>query len=842
MMAKLTLRNLMAHKLRLILTAAAVILGVAFVSGTLIFRDTATRSFDDVFEQSYQGVAISVRAKQTVTAEDIPPRQVPHSVLTTLEQKVPGAESFHRSFEGYAAIVGNDGEVIGSADTAHVGADVADNPGETGGKMVSGRLPRAADEVVIDSRSATDGRLKVGDRVDILTQGPTQTMTISGIFTSGDGKLDDLVTIVGFTPEVAQRLLVEPGHYSAIWVKARKGVTQEQLVAQISAALPHGYEAKTAKQEADEAKATIKGVFDLLGTFLLVFAGVSIFVGSFIIFNTFSMLVAQRTRELALLRAVGASRAQVARVVLGEALGTGLLGSTLGLAAGVGVSVGLRSLFALIGAQLPRTAPVVTADTVLWSYVVGMVVTVAAAYFPARRAGRTPPVVAMRQDTRLPVRSMRLRLAGGAVLAALGALALYGGLHDSADDGPALVGAGAVTMFLAVAMLSPILSRPVILVLGAPYAWLAGAVGRLSRENARRDPRRTATTASALMIGLALVSMVTVLTQSMNASIGKAYDRQFGADFSLESRGLSGFSAEAVKAVAAVPGVRGVAPIQYGTLTVAGQETPVMLADPPSLTVPIKLKVDSGNAQLGVDEVLVQRTVADQRGWTVGSTVPARYPDEKTVGLRIAGIFADNRVANRAYIMTAASYRAHVSGTALIQRAFVDVRDDQPRARQALQAALRAYPNVLLQDRQQAKDRARKDTDQLVTMIMALLVLSIIIAALGIVNTLALSVIERTREIGLLRAVGMSRRQVSRMVRQESVVIAVFGAMLGLGIGVASGWAMQRAMVSEGVDVLSIPVRRLGAYLLAAAVIGVAASIWPAWRAARMNVLRAIAD
>jgi putative ABC transport system permease protein len=844
MTAKLALRSLAAHRLRLGLTAAAVILGVAFVAGTLIFKDTTTRSFDQLFAQAYQDVELIVRAEQSFAAsDDAPARPIPRSVLTTLRRQVPGADYVHGTAEGYAAIVGKDGKVVGGPAMAQVGgdwpADAGTDPDATL-RIVSGSPPRAADEVVIDAQSAERGKLEVGDPVKILTQGPTRTMRVSGILTFGPSStLGSLVTFVAFTPEVAQRLLVRSGHYSTILVGARDGVPQEVLRDQVAAVLPEGYEAVTGREAINEGRAQIKQLLDILGVFLLVFAAVSVFVGAFIIFNTFSMLVAQRTRELALLRAVGASRRQVTRLVLGEAVGIGLVGSTLGLAAGGGLALGLRALFKLFGVDLPATGLVLTAPTVVWSYLVGMVVTTVAAYLPARRAANIPPVAAMRDDAALPARSLRFRLAGGTALVAAGVAALAAGLAGGGRQAPSLVGVGAAAVFLGVAMLSPTVSHPIIRVLGWPFARLAGPVGRMSLGNAQRNPRRTAATAAALMIGLALVAMVSVLAQSLKASVDGAFDRGFGADYAMAATGLSGFSPAAVEAVSGAPGVRGVTPVRFGTIKVQGEAVALTVADPQALAQPVQLRIDSGTATPGPNELLVPRTTADARGWKVGSTVAGEYPDGTRASLRIAGIYADNQLtADRPYIMSPASYRPHAPGD-LIHLAYVDT-DDGPRARRSLDSALAAYPNLELQDRQEAKVKARGEVNQLLGMIIALLVLSIIIAALGIVNTLALSVTERTREIGLLRAVGMSRRQLRRMLRYESVAIAAFGATLGLSIGVAFGWALQRVLDDDGIDTLSVPLGQLGLYVVAAVVLGVAAAIWPARRAARMDVLRAI--
>ncbi|MDG4827764.1 FtsX-like permease family protein [Solwaraspora sp. WMMD1047] len=844
MIAKLALRSLRAHKLRLGLTAIAVILGVSFVSGTLIFRDTMSQSFDDLFSEAYAEVEIVVRAERSFSTDESVVRPVPESVLTTIDEKVPDANLVYGSLEGYAAVVGSDGEVIGATGTPQIGGAWVDDP-TSGMKIVSGTQPRAPDEMVLDKVSADAGGLRPGDEVQVLTQGPTQTMRMTGTFefTGRQSQLNGVMSYAAFLPEVAQTALVKEGHYSEILVFAKRGVPQDQVLRQVQAVLPAGFQATTGQEEIEEAKAQIKEFLDFVGIFLLVFAAVSIFVGSFIIFNTFAMLVAQRTRELALLRAIGASRSQVTRSVLGEALGIGIIGSTLGLAAGAGLALGLEELIGLIGVELPTTGLTLNGGTIFWSYLVGIVVTAVAAYFPARRASKIPPVAAIRDKVATPsARSGRMRLIGGGITIAFGVLVVlmgFGSASTSTEDATFLVGVGTGIVLLAIGLLGPVLSRHVTGAIGWPFARLAGTVGRLSRENARRSPRRTAATAAALMIGLTLVSLVSVLAASMKASVDAVFEREFGADYSLEATSFTGFSADALRAVENAPGVRSVTPVQYGAVEVDGERLLLMVADPAQLAGPIKLDVEDGAATLGSDELLVQRNVADSRGWRVGSTVTAEYPDGATASLRIAGIYAESQLVTRQYIMTPESYRPHAP-TSLVNAAYVDTNDGV-RVRSALESALAAYPNVNLQDRQEAKEKARADVDELLGIVIVLLLLSIIIAALGIVNTLALSVIERTREIGLLRAVGMSRRQLRRMVRYESVVIALYGAALGVLLGLLFGWANQRIMVEQGVEVLAIPYGQLALYTAAAALVGVIAAIWPARRAARMDILRAIA-
>lgn len=845
MMARLTLRNLGAHRLRLLFTAVAVVLGVSFVAGTMIFRDTAARSFDTAFADRDIAQEVSVQRKQTFTGEDAPPRLVPETVLGTLREKVPGAEGFFGSVEGYAAIIGPSGTVVGGENTAHRGRAYVERPGPSSKmRITTGRAPTADRDLVVEEHTAAEGAITVGAEVNVVTRAGQQKMDVVGIFTLGEDRIGDVVTYVGFSPSVAEKLLTGPGQYSAIWIRPRPGVSQDQLAAQITAAVPADYEVTTAQKLVQQAKEQIKSFFGLLGTFLLAFAAVSVLIGTFIIFNTFTMLVAQRTRELALLRAIGASRAQVTRAVVGEAIGVGLLGSTIGIFVGAGVAVVLKMLFERFGTPLPAGPLVIEPATVLWSYAVGVIVTVVAAYLPARRAAKIPPVAALRDDNVvLPTRTRVIRLVLGLLLTTVGGVAMalsFAVRGEGAEGATGLLVVSGVSMFIAAILLGPVLSKPVIAVIGWPITRLGGLTGRLSRENARRDPRRSAATASALMIGLALVSLATVVASSLSASADKRLDREFGADYAMDPRGLAGFSKEAVDRVAAVAGVRSVAVVQYGTVKIDNQETSITVADPAGLVVPVNLRIEEGAGTVGADEMLVERTIADERKWRVGTTVPGLYPDQSPATFKVVGIFADNEVVTRPYIMSPAGYQPHATGD-LVQRAFVDLDDGNlSQARQGVQTALQAYPGIQLKDRQDAKEDAREDIDQALNAILALLVLSIAIAAVGIINTLGLSVVERTREIGLLRAVGMGRRQIRSMVRYESVVIALFGATLGLALGVGLAVAVQHVLSANGMEVLDISPGRLGIYLLSAVLIGIVAAIWPAWRAARMNILDAI--
>ncbi len=834
MILKVTLRNLAAHKIRLALTALAVILGVAFVAGTLVFTDTMGRQFDDLFARTGKGISVQVRAKKVVTqgaqggAAETP--TVPESLLTTV-RRVPGVASAHGDVSGFAALVGSNGKVVGGNGPPQLGIEAS--PADKDHPLKDGRAPQRAGEIAVDAKAADKAGYKVGDHARVLIQGPAQSVTVVGILDSGSLMG---ATVVAFDEQTAQRLLLKPGAFSSISIAAQGGVTETALRDRVRQVLPStGFEAVTGTKVRDENKNAIAQLLTFVRTFLLVFAVISIFVGAFIIFNTFSMLVAQRSRELALLRAVGASRKQVTRAVLGEAIGVGVVGSTLGLAAGVGLALLLQQIFRSTGADLGGGLTF-TYKPVLWSYVVGIVVTVSAAYFPARRAAKVPPVAAMRDDVAMPQRSLRVRLIAGSAVTLVGAVLTGVGLGDAPI---ALLGAGAALVFLGVALLAPVFSRPVVRVLGAAFPRLFRMPGRLARQNAMRNPRRTAATASALMIGLALVSAINVLSSSAKASIDKAVDDTFAADY-MVTPASPGFSPE--QPAQAVRGVAGVEKVTetYGGVFKVGKDQQSFLStpSPADLVEAAKLKLVSGSLDVGRDGMLLDEPTATSAHLRTGSAFTARFPDGGSETVRVAGVYAKNQLLSGRVLALPAlqAHSAHPAGTNLM----VKTAKTDASTKKAIEGALAAYPNLKVQDQSDVKQAAQQGIDQIVTLLTVLLALSIIIAALGIINTLALSVIERTREIGLLRAVGTSRRQTRRMIRLESVVIAVFGALLGTVIGVLFGVAMQQALTDQGVNVLSVPVPTLVIYLVLSAIIGVVAAAWPAWRASRMDVLRAI--
>ncbi|MFC6887004.1 MULTISPECIES: ABC transporter permease [Actinomadura] len=829
MMGKVTLRNLAAHKIRLVLTAVAVILGVAFVAGTLIFTDTMNRQFDDLFDDIGKNVAVDVRAQKVVDADDdgAAARPVPASVLEKVKA-VPGVKNPVGNVNGYAAVVGRDGKLIGGGQgPPQLGTSWT--PGSGTYDMKSGRAPNGPAEVALDTGTAEKGRFAVGDTVKIVTAGPPQRMRVVGLIDIGNMMG---ATVTAFDTPTAQRLLLKPGYFSDIEM-GTTGPGEAELRDRVAKVLPAGMEAVTGEKLREESKSDVAEFMGFFRTFLLVFALISIFVGAFIIFNTFSMLVAQRTRELALLRAIGAGRPQVTRAVIGEAVAVGFVGSTFGLAAGAGLA-------ALLQSQMGDASLVFTATPVVSSYAIGILVTVASAYFPARRAAKIPPVAAMRDDVALPQRSLRIRVALGGLLVLIGAALVGVGLGGGGGNPVALVGVGAFLVFIGIAMLAPVISVPVVRVLSAPFAKVLGTPGRLAQQNALRNPRRTAATAAALMIGLALITVVNVMGASMRTSIESQVDKQFGADYLIQPDGGGGIGEEVAKKVAGTPGVDDATPMFAGDAKINGRKASYIAGSAATIKSAAKLEVKSGTATLGRDGMMVDEDSAKKQKWTVGSNVPVQFTDGRTQILKVTGIYAKSDIIGPRVIPESV-YRAHTARPE-VDVVIVNAASTDAATKTAIESTLKDYPNLKVSDQAALKKDARKQVDAFVSFLTILLVMSVIIAAVGVVNTLALSVIERTREIGLLRAIGISRRQLRRMIRVESIVIAVFGAVLGMGIGVAFGAAVQQSLKDDGLSELAVPYGTLVAYLLVAAVIGVLAALWPAWRAGRMDVLKAISS
>ncbi|MDP9222215.1 MAG: ABC transporter permease [Actinomycetota bacterium] len=840
-MLRATFRSLLARKLRLLLAAVAIVLGVSFVSGALVLTDTLGKTFDTLFSTVNQNVAVAVRGTHTFSGGDQgtngadAPREVVPAAALEAVRKVDGVVEAQGSVFGSAALVGRNGKPIGGSGPPQFGLNWIDSPRLNSAHLVDGRAPRGPDEIAISKFMATSGKYAVGDRAPVLSAQPTRAYRIVGVFAYPGGKSSlGGETTIAFDLPTARAVLGIPAGYTEIDAAAASGVSADTLRGRVTRVLPAHTEAITGKKLADEQAAGIRTFIGYINTFLLVFAAVALFVGAFIIFNTFTMLVAQRTRELALLRALGASRRQVTRSVLVEAVAVGTLASALGLGLGVLVALGLKGVFKLIGADLPSGPIVFAPRTVVVAFAVGIIVTALAALFPARRASSVSPMAALR-DAATPDRPLRRQSIIGAVVLALGAGAVGWGLSGA---GLSVLGVGTLLAFVGVAMLSPVISRPVAGLLGRPFQ--RQLPGRLGRVNTLRNPRRTASTAAALMIGLALVSAVSILGASLKASVQKIADSAIGADFILNTQSENGFSASVLDSLQQQPGVAEVSGLRFSPAQVGSGTAGVMAVSPSAVGHLIKLDRRSGSMRLDPQTVLITEKVAKKDHLKPGQTLHVLFPKGAPRDFRIGGVYADSQLVN-AYLFDDAVTKDFATQSLAAALVKLSPGADTAAARRSLDAIAKPYPNIIVQDQSEFVQAATGQIDQVVNVLYLLLALSVLIAVLGIINTLALSVIERTRELGLLRAIGMSRRQVKRMIRVEAVVIAVFGGLLGLLVGSAFGVAIQRDLVSQGVTELQFPVVRMLVFVVLAALAGVLAAWLPARRGSRLNVLAAIA-
>ncbi len=836
-MLRATFKSLLARKLRLILSAMSIVLGVSFVSGAFVLTDTLGKVFDELFTTVNQNIAVVVRGEKVsdvaTQISSVTRKEVPEVALERV-RAVDGVADAHGNVIGIAQIIDSEGEAVASNAAPNFGFNWYDSDQLNFGDIAEGRAPEADGEIAINAGLAERAGYAVGDSAPVLTAAETRDFEIVGLVTY-DGK-DSLAgeTSIFFTEATAHDVLDRPGTYDEIVVAAEDGVSQEELAQRISGVVPDGTEAVTGEKYTEESTSDVKEGLGFFSTFLLVFAAIALFVGAFIIFNTFSMLVAQRTRELALMRALGASRAQVVRSVLLEAVVIGALSSLIGLGVGIGVAEVLKSIFATIGAELPDGPTVIAPRTVIASFVVGILVTAVAAVMPARRASKVAPVAALR-DAATPDRSLVRQTVVGAVLLVAGAAAMTKAL---ADGGLWLLGLGTLLSFVGVALLSPLVSRPIAGAIGSLFT--RGLPGRLGRQNALRNPRRTASTAAALMIGLALVSAVSILGSSLKATVEKVVNGAVSADLLLITQG-PGFPDAVIDEVSGAPGVADVIGLKFDGVVVNDATEYVTALDPAALSETLTLiTVDGSTDTLSPSTVLLSDAEAEDLGVSPGDSVEMTFSSGATRSLEVAGTYERNELVG-SYLLddsAAEDFRTDRNGVAMIQ---LDDGADVASAREAIEEDTAAYPTIEVQDRSEFVASAGQQVDQIVAIISVLLMLSVIIAILGVVNTLALSVIERTRELGLLRAVGMARRQMKRMIRVEAVIIAVFGGVLGLAVGAVFGTALQQALKSEGVSELAFPIGRLAVFLVVAALAGVLAAWLPARRASRLNVLEAIA-
>ena len=846
-MWRATFKGLLARKVRLGLTALSVVLGVAFVAGTFILTDTISRTFDDLLATANRGVAVEVTgvtrfdpggiaAEAAGTGE-----RVPASLVDTI-RGVDGVRTAEGTLSGYAQLVDEEGEAISPASAPTLGATWSDDPALNQWRLRTGRSPTTEGEIVVDARTARTADLQVGDRVTVLLQGPSMSATVVGVASFGEADNIAGSTLVAFDPETAQIAFDGRGMFDSILAAADAGVSPQTLKGRIAGVLPAGYEARTGTESAQRTSSDINESLAIFNISLLVFAAISLFVGAFIIFNTFQILVTQRTRELALFRALGATPAQVRRSVVIEGAIVGIFASAVGLGAGFLIAIGLQQLLSAFGIDLPSTTLQLLPRTIIVAFAVGVGTTLVSSIVPAVRASRVPPIAALRESQPTEYRGSRRRTVTGTVITSLGVgiliLGLFGGLANAA----AVVGLGAATVFIGVAALSPLIVRPMARFIGAPLPRLAKISGKLGRENAMRNPKRTASTAAALMIGLGLVAFVSIFAQSVKASSDKILQETVKADYLVSSETFMGFSQDVAGRLRSDDAFASVTAFRVGVFGIRGTAQQLQGVETATVEDVVDVEMKAGSvSDLGEGELLVFEDTATSNGWRLGDTVEAEFARTGTQKLRIEGIYVDDRILGP-YVVSMSTYEQNF----VAQLDFLVLAKTAPGASQgdgraAADRVAEEFPSVKVEDQAQYRASQAALIDQLFGLVAALLGLAIWIAAIGIVNTLALSIYERTREIGLLRAVGMGRRQVRSMIRWESVIIAVFGSLLGTAVGVFFGWAMVQALSDQGISELAIPGGQLLIYVLVAGAIGVLAALRPARKAARLDILQAIA-
>jgi putative ABC transport system permease protein len=854
-MIRVALRGLGGRKFRTVLTAIAIVLGVAMMSGAYVLTDTIDKAFDAIFVESYADTDAVVTGKESgisFEGESAPPAPVPESVLEQVRQ-VDGVEVAAGSVQDLQTkLIKPDGESIdtGGAPSFAFGIDTgAEYDRFNPLNLVEGRWPSGGQEVAIDERVADEEKLGPGDRIGVAALGPARQFEIVGVAKYGDLSSLGSATFAIFDVPTAQALLDKEGELDAVQVAAEAGVTPEELVRRVSAEVGTSVTVRSGSAQATDDSDEVATFTTIIRYFLLTFAGIALFVGAFVIFNTLSITVAQRTREFATLRTVGASRRQVLVSVIVEALVIGLLASVIGLFAGLGLAVGLNELFVALNLDLPQTQTVFATRTIVVSLLVGTLVTLAAGLSPALRATRVPPIAAVREGATLP-RSALSRysphIAAVTVVIAVVALA-YALLADGIETGTRfiLLGVGVFALFVGVALLSARLVVPLARIVGLPARRLGGAAGKLAEGNAMRDPGRTASTAAALMIGIALVTFVGVLAQGLRVSNSDAIEQQIQADLVVTSQdGYTEFPAAVGDAAAGLDGTEVVSNVRQDVAEVDGKGANLTGLDGSSINAVYDFRWIDGSDQvlaaLGDDGAVLPDDVAEDKGLAVGDSFTVLSTDNRRRDLVVRGIYDGSPF----YPLLGTASVSQSAFDDLYQRprnrfTLINVPGEPGAAKASVEQGLEAFPDTRVQTRQEWIDKEDEEISQFLLLLYVLLALSVIVSLFGMVNTLALSVFERTRELGMLRAVGMTRRQTRRMVRHESVITALIGAALGLPLGIFLALLVTQALSEYDLQ-FAIPFGALITFVIVSIAAGIFAAILPARRAARLRVLEAL--
>jgi putative ABC transport system permease protein len=852
-MLRVALKGLAGRKLRALLTAIAIILGVAMISGTYVLTDTINNAFTSIFTQTYKNADAIISAKTAFTNDNGNGVQAPSfsENLLARVQALPDVKAAEGSVtDDQTKLVGRDGKVV----STHGSPSLAFSVNPKGDQrfnpltLVQGHWPSGADEIAVDTSVASSKHYKVGDTIGVERNGPVRKFRIAGIVKLSGVSIGS-ATLAVFDLPTLQKLLGREGKLDLIRVQSNAGVPTSRLIGQIRPILPASAQVRNTSAQVKEDKKSVSSFTSFIRYFLLAFAGIALFVGSFVIANTLSITIAQRTREFATLRTLGAKRRQVLRAVIVEALVIGILGSVAGLFLGLALAKGLKAVFVLLGIDLPTAGTVFETRTVVVSLLVGTVITLFASLRPARRATRVPPIAAVREGAELPPgRFARwtpylslITLVVGVLILAYGVLAHNVPTHTRLFS----LGAGILLLFFGVAANAQRLVGPLASVLGWPATRIGGAAGTLARDNSRRNPKRTASTASALMIGLALVTFVAILGQGIRSSFESAVDDLFKADYALTSQDtFTPLTVDAEKAIAKAPGVTAVSGIRAGSARVLGSVENLTGADA-QLTRVVHVTWQEGSnavpAALGKTGAFVDDKYAKKHHLHLGSPLSLETPTAKVLHVKVTGVFKLPKGGSPFGTITISNalFDANYVDPEN-EMAFVNIRGGVTDANtKALNAAVAGFPDAKVQTHSQFKTNFEKPLNNILHLLYVLLALSVVVSLFGIVNTLVLTVFERTRELGMLRAVGMMRGQTAGMILGESIVTALIGAVLGIVVGFFLAILVTHALSDQGI-VFAVPWLSIVFFLIVAVIVGILAAIWPARRAANLNVLEAL--
>ena len=848
-MLRIAWRSLTAHKLRTVLTTLAILLGVAMISGTYVLTDQIDKGFQQIFTDAYKGVDVTVTRKPAFTGSQMSGAVtgLPESVVAQVKG-VDGVATAVGYVTGTGAVAVN-GKVVGTGGSPTLFFSYSPGMEQLQpNTFVQGAPPARSGEVGIIQKLAQDQKLGVGSKLQVITQTGSRTATVSGVFTFAAQSSLGGSLIIDTTLRDAQQWFDLPGRVSEIDVKGVAGVSPETLAGRVRAVVPPGAEVKTGAQAAADQT---KQISDAIGTFLkpalLSFGGIAVLVGAFIIFNAFSMTVAQRRREFAMVRALGASRRQVLVSVATEALAMGVFASLLGMLAGLGVAAGVNQLFKAIKVDIPHSGLVLEPRTIIIALAVGVLVTLLSAIIPATRATRVPPMAALQEGAALPPsRFSRYTPFVAVAVAVFGGLFIAAGMFGPGGTTQRLgtLALGAVLIFVAVAMVSRYLIRPIAGGLGWPLQKLSPVSGRLARDNSIRNPGRTAATASALMIGLGVVVFVAVFAQGLKSSFVDGIDRMVKADYIVQGQNFMAIPSDTVGKLQAVGGVQGVSGLDIQQVQVDKKLTGVSAVDPATFGPLWHFDwLDGGSdsllKELGTTKALIEQQTAATLGLKTGQKFTMTTVDGKRATFTVAGEYKDPMLLNGIVITNSAYSRVFPQPALFMVFVKGDSGTAGPQQLAALKTALKDVPTAKVQTVAEYKDSVVKQVNQLLNLLYGLLAMSVLISLFGIVNTLVLAVFERTREIGLTRAIGMSRRQVRATVRYESVITSIIGAIMGIVIGIVFAWVVTTRFAGQGIT-FSIPGTQLVVFLILAVIVGVIAAILPARRAAKIDILEAI--